>query len=198
MHNSHKRVEKERKHWEALANSDQRDINISDPHVTVEKCIDAIYPYIKEYERVLEIGCGIRRITKPMAIKMPNSYIYGVDISDSMIDVAEKNKPDNATFWVNDGRRLHASVEAIYSMTTFQHIDEQGVQQYLYEIYESLLRGGVLRFQFVEGTEKVEFSWNYSMEEMKKMLDNANLKIINYQQGLIEPTWTWITAKKYK
>ena len=68
----------------------------------------------------------------------------------------------NVLFEKNDGRTLPKHViDGAYSMLCFQHITAEGVRGYIKQVGSMLSKGGVFRFQFVEGNEKSALSQQY-------------------------------------
>jgi len=76
--------------------------------------------------RALDFGCGVGRITIPLARRC--EYVYGVDVAESMIAEAEKNCREqslkNVAFSTNlDGLRPDAeSFDFVHSIYVFQHL----------------------------------------------------------------------------
>jgi SAM-dependent methyltransferase/glycosyltransferase involved in cell wall biosynthesis len=109
-------------------------------------------------ERVLEIGCGIGRITRALAARAGD--VVGVDVADGMIAQAREQLADvaNAQFVVGNGRDLSqfadASFDVVYSFIVFQHIpDPEVTYSYMREIGRVLRPGGWTVFQVSEKPE---------------------------------------------
>ena len=193
------RLEYEQDFWEEAAKDKKVSRYIADKSVTLEKCTDAILPSIKVCKNVLEIGSGIGRLTISFAKKLKKTNFFGVDISRGMIYLSSKKASSikNVLFEKNDGRTLPKHViDGAYSMLCFQHITAEGVRGYIKQIGSMLSKGGVFRFQFVEGNEKSALSQQYHEEEIRKWCEEAGLKVTDYEKGLIYPVWTWVTAIK--
>ena len=198
------RAKEEYKYWNDIARSEDRNIHICDSDVTVKMCLDAIIPELGKPKSILEIGCGIGRLTIPVAKHFPRAKVHGVDISDEMLKIATRNviahgEIDNVSFGqVGDGRHLYLlnKVDAVYSMITFQHIDAEGVEEYIKEISFALKNDGIFRFQFVEGDEHSKFSQQYHLEQIVKWLEENDFVVKKVDKNLIYNSWIWITAKK--
>jgi ubiquinone/menaquinone biosynthesis C-methylase UbiE len=104
---------------------------------------------------VLEIGCGVGRMTKMMARVF--GRVTGIDVSAEMIRRARANlSSDNVTLIVGDGATLSplkdASCDFAFSYIVFQHIpSSEVVASYCREVYRVLRPGSLFKFQ-VQGT----------------------------------------------
>ena len=139
---------------------------------------------------VLEIGCGVGRLMKP-------GYT-GVDISRKMLAIAKKRKPD-CTFILGNGREIPAhngSFQSAYCVLVFQHLPEEGVKAYLKEAHRVLKRGGVFRFQFIQGTESEPFSHHSPIDDMDWWVQQAGFTVEAIDEKLIHKQWTWFTARR--
>lgn len=104
---------------------------------------------------VVEIGCGIGRITR--AIAMRASHVTGVDVSAEMVERARValRDLDNVSLLVGSGGDLagmqDASADVVYSFIVFQHIPDPAVTYgYVREIGRVLRPGGWTVFQVSE------------------------------------------------
>jgi ubiquinone/menaquinone biosynthesis C-methylase UbiE len=93
----------------------------------------------------LEIGCGVGRLTGPMAGYFQK--VHAIDVSEGMIDYARKHVPqENVSFHVVDGNRIplpDTSVTAVFSTHVFQHLDSiDDATSYFREISRVLRTGG--------------------------------------------------------
>jgi ubiquinone/menaquinone biosynthesis C-methylase UbiE len=100
----------------------------------------------------LDFGCGVGRLTRPLAIHFQN-YV-GVDISESMLTQAREWNRDcmDCRFVLNttDDLRIFesGSVDLIYSRYVLQHLPSTSlVESYLQEFVRILRRHGLLVFQ---------------------------------------------------
>ena len=102
--------------------------------------------------RVLEIGCGVGRMTKALAGIF--GEVHGVDVSGEMIRRARRylQSTPNAHVHRNSGTDLRA-VESMdfdfaYSFIVFQHIPSRVViDRYVGEVARLLRRGSLFKFQ---------------------------------------------------
>jgi SAM-dependent methyltransferase len=103
-------------------------------------------------DTVVEIGCGIGRMTRPLAER--SASVKALDVSTEMIARAREENPqlDNVEWIVGDGSSLagvgDASADACISFVVFQHIPEPDAQiAYIREMGRVLRPGGWAGFQ---------------------------------------------------
>jgi len=106
----------------------------------------------RSHWRALEIGCGPGRLMRPMSSHF--AQIYGVDVSDEMIELAKEKLRDTPTAHVHttDGASLALFpddfFDFVYSYAVFQHIpSREVVTEYFREIRRVLQPGGYARLQ---------------------------------------------------
>jgi SAM-dependent methyltransferase len=107
---------------------------------------------IGQGDRVLEIGCGIGRMTRAIADRAGS--VIGVDVSAGMVERGRRALAGvgNVELVVGNGRDLgavpDASVDVVYSFIVFQHIpDPEVTYGYVREIGRVLRPGGWTVFQ---------------------------------------------------
>jgi ubiquinone/menaquinone biosynthesis C-methylase UbiE len=107
---------------------------------------------IEPTDEVLEIGCGVGRLTRELAARAQR--VQAIDISSEMIAIARKHHRDlaNVSWIVGDGTSLAAvqdeSVDVCISHVTFQHIPDPAVTLgYVAEMGRVLRPGGWAAFQ---------------------------------------------------
>lgn len=138
-------------HWETEAEferSGEADLN---------KMLTDIGEFLSPDMTVLEIGCGIGRLLKPLARRFRT--VYGVDISPEMVRLAKERLKDskNVKVWVNNGWDLRPirtqQADLVVSYIVFGHIPEVAiVRSYIEEAFRVLKPGGLFEFQ-VSGHE---------------------------------------------
>jgi len=102
--------------------------------------------------QALDFGCGIGRITQPLADHFEK--VYGVDLSEGMLKHARQRnrKGERCEYVWNRSAELRrfadASFNLIYSRLTLQHIRPCEVRSYLEEFLRLLAPGGLLYFQY--------------------------------------------------
>jgi SAM-dependent methyltransferase len=86
---------------------------------------------LRDSDTVLEIGCGIGRITRGLAARA--GQVVALDVSDEMLARAQRHNPDlERVRWVlGDGSSLpgiaEQSIDACVSVVVFQHIPDPAI-----------------------------------------------------------------------
>lgn len=104
--------------------------------------------------RSLDFGCGVGRITLPIAKRSKKAV--GVDISTGMLEIAEKNgklfNAENITFIKGDDElsKVTGKFDFVHSFIVFQHIDPKSGMHVLKRILDLLPDNGigVLHFEY--------------------------------------------------
>jgi SAM-dependent methyltransferase len=103
-------------------------------------------------DEVVEIGCGVGRLTRALAAR--GARVLALDVSSRMLDRARQLNPGLAGVeWIHgDGKSLQgigsASVDVCLSFVVFQHIPDPSVTLgYVHEMGRVLRPGGFAAFQ---------------------------------------------------
>jgi SAM-dependent methyltransferase len=141
--------------------------------------------------RVLEIGCGMGRLLRPLSERV--AAAVGVDVSAEMIARAREfcaGRP-NVELHVADGSGSlsfleNGSFDFVYSHIVFQHVPRKAyIQRYLSEAARVLKPGGVLRVQ-VDGRSSQFFrrwiadSWSgvvFSARELSRRVEREGFRV---------------------
>jgi len=142
-------------------------------------------------ERVLDIGCGIGRLTRALSSRAAN--VVGVDVSDEMVRQAREALADvgNVEIELGNGHDLgglaDGSFDAVYSFVVFQHIPDPAVTcTYVREIGRVLRPGGWAVFQISEAEEihRAE-TWG----DVRSLRRRVQEKLGRAPRGTLEPQW---------
>jgi len=107
---------------------------------------------------ILEIGCGVGRLLRPMSRDFGD--IIGVDISQEMVShaIERLSNSKNITIVVTEGKFLPCidnSVDFVFSYIVFQHMKSYDmVEENFKETYRILKPGGL--FKVLLGTKKYD------------------------------------------
>jgi SAM-dependent methyltransferase len=121
-----------------------------------ERSVDAILELlgarIEGHEELVEVGCGIGRITRALAARA--KAVVAIDISAQMLEQAKEVNPglDNVRWLHGEGTSLagvdDASVDGLFSHVVFQHIpDPEVTYSYVRDMGRVLRPGGWAAFQ---------------------------------------------------
>jgi SAM-dependent methyltransferase len=109
--------------------------------------LDATHERIDRQDRVLDLGCGVGRLTRSIAKRA--RHVYAVDVSAEMLALAERENRqlDNVDWILGDGLTLGGladdTVELCISHVVFQHIpDPEVTLGYVAEMGRVLVPGG--------------------------------------------------------
>jgi SAM-dependent methyltransferase len=118
----------------------------------LNELLDAVGAHVGPSDEVVEIGCGVGRMTRPLAVR--GRHVRALDVSPRMLEVARRNCRElgNVEFLQGDGVSLGEigddSADACVSHVVFQHIpDPQVTLGYVREIGRVLRPGGWAAFQ---------------------------------------------------
>ena len=150
---------------------------------------------------ILDLGCGNANVIS-MLLQKTDAKLYGLDLSEKMIDVCKKRIGKRADFVVGDAEKLpykDESMDVIICNASFHHYPNPNIV--LEEMWRTLKKGGVLILgdptapklilQFLNMFIKFSNSGDckiYSEKGIKNLLVNNNFKIEN---------WKKISAQKF-
>jgi ubiquinone/menaquinone biosynthesis C-methylase UbiE len=169
---------------------------------TAEECV---LPHLSENSIVLEIACGIGRVSRFMAPHC--KLLYCTDILEEALREVKKNLKDfnNVIFQKTNGYDLRGFnaeyFDCVYSFTSFFHFDFELVVNYFGEIKRVLNPRGIGIIEFKKwidkkdviqllnkierlgGTKKYEAEldkWRYVSKEMLRVLcDYYDLEVVD-------------------
>lgn len=174
------------------------------------ECLEVILKDIpiQQNWKVLDLGCGIGRLTKLMASRCDE--MTGVDFSPEMIEQAKTYLASipNVKLFVNNGMDLslfeNSSFDFVYSMITLQHIPSLFViENYIAEIARVLKPGGYTKLQTCEGNSfeignisETLYHGHLPKEYFENIFYQKIFSSITVDMNLLRHDWIWITAKK--
>jgi SAM-dependent methyltransferase len=157
--------------------------------------------------RMLEIGCGIGRMTKWFAKTF--GEVYGVDVSPEMVRIGRERLKgmEGVHLLVNNGSDLTLFPDEFFdfcfSYLVFQHFPSKDiVENYLREVYRTLRKNRVFKFQ-VNGFTGDEYvrtpkdTWlgvSFSKEEISSIASANGFQIVTITgEG---SQYMWVTLRK--
>lgn len=118
----------------------------------LDKLLDALGVAVDPHARVLEIGCGVGRLTRVLSARAAS--VLAVDVSERMLEIAKGHNTAlvNVEWVLGDGATLagidSGSVDACVSHVVFQHIpDAEVTLSYVAEMGRVLRPAGWAAFQ---------------------------------------------------
>lgn len=163
---------------------------------TIEAILNNLSTFVMEASTVAEIGCGPGRLLHRLARQHPTSQFVGFDISDEMISLGVDDRPTNVMTKVvaGDGTIDHESVDLIYSVEVFQHLETAVKQKYLETVASLLNPNGVAVIQYVTGVETDGWMAHPETDAaMTKMARTAGLKVRRMKVPFqVHDEWRWM------
>jgi len=188
------------------------DYVLENPEISEElrKIIDQFIHYLPSGAKILDLGCGTGRDAKYYLIK--GLEVVGVDLSEKMIEVAQRETPDG-NFIVGNmieddlGNEIYDGIAANASLL---HIPKVNIKKVLAKIHKALKKDGIfwLGLKAGKGEHEVESDINgirvkrffafYSKAEIEKILKENNFAILNLnsQQSKRGQWWLRIICRK--
>jgi SAM-dependent methyltransferase len=118
----------------------------------LDALLAALGATIRTSDNVVEIGCGVGRLTRVISARAAS--VRALDVSTRMLALAKEHNPnlDNVEWLLGDGTSLAGidsdSADACVSHVVFQHIpDPEVTLSYVREIGRVLVPGGWAAFQ---------------------------------------------------
>jgi ubiquinone/menaquinone biosynthesis C-methylase UbiE len=147
---------------------------------------------------VLEIGCGIGRLSEFIAPKVEK--LFAIDISEEMISQGRKrlNHINNIELYSTDGVSLPLgsdSVEIVFSFIVFQHMpSKEIVRKNMEEISRVLRVGGIAKIQ-LRGVPVNKNEWYYgpsfTKKDAYKLIRDLPLEIVKLEGVGEKYFWIW-------
>jgi ubiquinone/menaquinone biosynthesis C-methylase UbiE len=155
---------------------------------------------------ILEVGCGSARMTKTLAKHF--KFVYGIDISESMIQLANDRLKDfnNVSLFKTLGNTFpiqNSSVDLVFSYIVLQHVPSRKIiKDNIKEAYRVLRPNGVIKIQVrgvpASGGYLRFFKWfygvNFNEEEIENVLNSIgfqNIRIVGENTKSL-----WVSGQK--
>jgi SAM-dependent methyltransferase len=124
----------------------------ADGELDLDRLLDVLGAVLGAGDAVLEIGCGVGRLTRVLSARAAS--VQALDVSERMLELAKEHNGalDNVEWILGDGTSLARiasdSIDACVSHVVFQHIPDPAITLgYVTEIGRVLRPGGWAAFQ---------------------------------------------------
>ncbi len=155
----------------------------------LDRLLSLLGVHIAAGDEVLEIGCGVGRLTRPLAARARR--VHALDVSAEMIERGRRHHPstENISWVVGDGHSLapigDGAVDAVISHVVFQHIPDPRVTLgYVAEMGRVLRPGGWAAFQ-VSNDPRIHRPRRGLRERLRRVRASAG----RGPQGQHDPAW---------
>ena len=175
--------------WIATENYETEEVFAQSGQDTAQALLEAVRGLYQPSWKVLDIGCGIGRVLKPLAKHF--HALVGIDVSPTMIAQSKAwlSEISNIATFETSGMDLQEfedeSFNLVYSYVAFQHMPRPVFEQYLGEINRVLTPEGYLAAQLPIGPysdEPIEDTIgirSYPIQEITQKLRNNCLDFFN-------------------
>ncbi len=188
--------ETEAAHWSQLTRaSDVWAVDGSEWVASTDRTVERITGHLADCRNVLEIGCGIGRLTAKVAQHVER--VAGCDISDAMLAKAQARcRTENVEWVLTDGRTLPPGpFDGAYSVVTFQHVPVAVQRSWFHQLGQILEPGGRFVVQLVEGTEATDWNHHVNRRQVGRWCVTAGLSAVIRTDPEF-PTWLWVEGAK--
>lgn len=198
-------ITREIAHWDKAAKSDTTTLHnaiFGAPQLDEEwhrKTMEYVLRWMPDRGTIVDLGCGIGRMARPIAMARPEARVIGLDISEAMLDLARKQSlPVNLELVKGDGVHLPecGPIAAGYSVAVMQHLPAEVVMGYLQQMADRLESGGTFVFQFVRGDYHFFLSQALPMQMVTEWCKESGLEIIEGDADYPYKDWCWLVARK--
>lgn len=207
-----RRAEVDPRYWVSATPEADESSYLASAEADTEAFVDGLRGRVPPAGRVLDLGCGIGRMTAPLATRF--SEVVGVDVSPAMIDEAKRLHVGlpNLSFAVNSGADLAelgtASFDLVCAYSVLPHLPPAVVRAYFYEVNRVLRPDGWFRYQFWVGDEARGQADNdtlnirvYATEDFQRLNREAGFEVveveaIDYHDPVLQLSPVWVNARR--
>ena len=159
---------------------------------------DYIIGLLKEYSKIpiteiLDLGCGTGK--HDILLAETGFTVTGIDLSEKMIGIANKQKNKNTNFFVGDVRnaKLEKKFDAVISLfhvASYQTSNED-FGNYIKTAYDHLKPGGIFIFDFWYGPAVLT-----DLPQTKiKRVDNEEFSLMRFTESKLHPNENVVEVK---
>jgi SAM-dependent methyltransferase len=149
--------------------------------------------------RMLEIGCGVGRMTRHLADLF--GEVHAVDVSGEMIARARRHFDGrtNVRLYETDGSDLSPFADGFFdfafSFIVFQHIPfREAIVAYLHEVHRTLKPRRLFKFQVQGVTIKRPNTWTgvgFSEDELRAIAEEIGFDVLQTDGAGTQYFWNW-------
>ncbi len=150
---------------------------------------------------VLDLGCGIGRLLRRVAMRRPQLTLVGVDSSRSMLLAAADAIEMFAELWLPEyWLKQDVLYSGAYCVLMFQHVPDTVAASYLADVAERLRSGARFVSQWVTEGESGPLSYPRSSTRIIELHEDAGLTVVEAVPdrdvtGYVDE-WLWVVAQK--
>lgn len=137
---------------------------------------------IKDWDRVIDIGCGVGVLTKLIKDKYPNCEVWGMDISKTVIEDNKKERPDihYRQGTVDNIYFKNSLFDVVFSGEVLEHLDDP--QLLISEGYRILKEKGklIITTPLQDSIVSPEHTWFFTQEDVETFFVKAGFKDIKF------------------
>lgn len=159
-----------------------------EPDDGIDHCLAQILPYLPDEGIVVDVGCGVGRLTVPVADARPALSVVGFDTSPEMIRHAPTR--GNVSYETEWSGRMY---DGAFSVVTFQHMPDDAMIDYLRKV--AWCDRAPFVFQFVEGTERAPLSMQRSAGWVREWCHAAGYRLVDMWTDERFDNWRWVHAR---
>ncbi len=183
------RAQHHARYWIATENYQTEEVFAQSGRDTANSLLESLMNLYRPSWKVLDIGCGIGRVLKPLTKHFHN--LVGIDVSSTMIAKSKTwlAKHPHVTTFENSGVDLREfddeSFNLVYSYVAFQHMPRPVFEQYLREVNRVLTAEGYFALQIpigpycdvpIEDTIGIR---SYTLQEIEQKLRDNGLAFLD-------------------
>lgn len=159
----------------------------------VHDCLTAVLARLGDFASIVDYGCGVGRLTIPLAYAVPDVAVLGYDPTPAMLAWARKADEYEQVTWLDD--LPLPMVDAAFTVVTLQHLDAGHVIEAFAAVAAALTPGGRFVAQFVEGDHHQGLDHRYTVEAITELASRAGLAVVATDRGAVFPEWVWLTME---
>lgn len=157
---------------------------------SVDHCLPRVLSWLSTCDVIVDYGCGIGRMTGPIADALPDSTVVGIDPEPSMVAEARRRHPD--VQFTTDTVMPLRSTDAVFSMLVLQHLPHAEQLDLVGQWVKALRPRGRVLAQVAIGTDDVPLSRQWQEGDLVTLF--AGLQVAVIARDDLFPTWRWVYA----